>query len=333
MKPGTTSPSASVAGRGAGQSLVEAPNLLSRVTHPSVVIAIVLLILGFCALFYNWLWSQHQFSSTSGDWSHAYMVPFICVYLMWQHRDGLARARVQTFWPGLVPLLLGVVSYVYFIVGVPNHMGQGFALVLAVFGVVLLIAGPRVMDFVFLPVAYLLFAITISERIMIEVTFRLQQWAATGAYIVLNAVGVQTDLKGNVLEVLKSDGTVEALNVAEACSGMRMVIAFVALGAAMALVATRMWWKRVILLALSIPLALALNVVRVVVLGIAALYNSNLASGEAHTFIGTVLLVPGFLVYLGLVWTLNKAVPEGKDKDEGTDLSPASKSAVGGAMA
>jgi len=285
--------------------------LVGKVLQPSNLVMIGLLVAAFALLFRHWLRTQNVYSMTSGDWSHAYFVPGISLYLLWQHRAELERVRAEVFWPGLVAVLMGIWSYVYFIVGVPNHLGQGLSMVLTLFGVVLLLLGPRVMRYAFLPISYMVFAITIPEKIMSHATWPLQALAAKGGWVGLNTIGVKCDVVGNTLYVF--DTATQAtypLNVAEACSGMRMLIAFLALGAAVSLVATKMWWKRVVLLGLAPPLALLLNIIRIMVLGVASLYNQNLSAGQAHTFIGTLLLIPGFFIYLGFVLAINKAVPE-----------------------
>ena len=119
---------------------------------------------------------------------------------------------------------------------------------LTVMGGVLLVLGPRMFQGLFLPVAYLLFAITVSEAVMNAITWRLQNWAAVGSFIMLNIIGVQTDIAGNTLTIYTRDGSEVPLNVAEACSGMRMLIAFIALAAAVALVACPKWWQRIALM-------------------------------------------------------------------------------------
>lgn len=45
-------------------------------------------------------------------------------------------------------------------------------------------------------------------------------------------------------------------------------------------------------------------------LGILTLIDPNLASGDAHTLIGTILLVPSLFLFLGMVWALNRTVRE-----------------------
>ncbi|MCA3005705.1 MAG: exosortase [Phycisphaerales bacterium] len=276
----------------------------------------VLLTLGICALFWFFLVQQHRFSRDSGDWSHAYLVPLISIYLLWQRRLDIARIRPTTCWAGLLPVALGVPAYALFqISGLSNHMAQGWAMILVIFGVVLLLCGPRITRLAFLPIAFLAFGVTVSEQVMILVTFKLQLVASQGAWALLNMLGIETAVAGNQLEVSTPNGVVP-LNVAEACSGMRMVIAFMALGVAVALVGARHWWQRTALLVLAVPVAVLMNVIRVTVLGVLTLQDPKLAEGQSHMLVGTLLLVPAFFLYLGMVWTLNRIVVDDAETDK-----------------
>lgn len=288
-----------------------APGLAARLTDPTTLLMVVMLTAAVGALFHNWFYKQHLHSWGSPDWSHAYLIPLISGYLVWHNRAQLARTTFEAFWPGIVPLVMGIAAYVYFLVGPSsNHLGQGLALVLTIFGITLLLLGPRAMLWLFLPIAYLGFAITVPEKIMNFLTYPLQDLAARGGWVLLNTCGFKADLQGNVIHIVTADLSTRPLNVAEQCSGMRMVVAFTALGAAVALVGSQAWWKRVVLLAMAIPIAVGLNVVRVAVLGMLTLVDPNLASGQSHMLIGTLLLLPGFLLYMGVLVALNKAAPE-----------------------
>lgn len=273
-----------------------------------------LLVGGMVFFFWKWISNQARHSWGNPDWSHAFLVPLISIYLIWLSRQEFERTPRRTYWPGLIPLLLSTWCYIFFTVGVPNHLGQGLAFMLCTFGLALLHLGPAAMRSLFLPIAYLIFGITLPEMVMIKLTFPLQLFAAEGGWVLLRMLGVQADLAGNVISITDPE-TLKTMpmSVAEACSGMRMVIAFVALGGAVALVATAMWWKRITLMLLALPVAVFLNVVRVAVLGLLMLWDPELSQGEAHTFIGTLLLIPGFLVYMGIVWALHKAVPEDRE--------------------
>jgi exosortase len=292
---------------------------------PTGVAAGLVLLGAFLVMFASFFYRQHRFSWGSEDWMHAYFIPLISAYLIWEQRRELARLTPEPFWPGLVPLVTGIVCYVFFLVGFPNHMGQGWSAILSLFGLVLLVCGPRVARAVLLPVAYLALGVTISEMVMIQLTAPLQEIASVGANIVLNLVGVTSDRAGTVLMVLRPDGAWELLNVAEQCSGMRTVIGFIALGVAVALLGVRYWWQRTVLMLLAVPIAIFMNVIRVAVLGVGALYNPELARGTSHMLIGTVLLVGAFVIYLGLVWALNRMVTE-----ETRGATPGGKGPAGG---
>jgi exosortase len=186
-----------------------------------------LLAVSFIGLFHVWLGRQSLMSYESmEDWGHVFVVPLISGYMLWQNRRELSRIESSTFWPGLAPLLLGLACYFFFTVGFPNHMFMGFSVILTLAGVCLFLLGPRFFQVLFLPIAYLVFAVSVSEQVMIKLTFALKQIAAVGAYLVLQLASAVSgdrflvDLTGTTLTV--GD---HGVDVADACSGMRMVIA------------------------------------------------------------------------------------------------------------
>lgn len=284
--------------------------LLESVTAPANLVALSLLSIAFVAAFAHYLYTQGRHSWGNHDWNHSYIVPLISLYLVWQHRAELARTRAEVFWPGLAPLLLGLMSYPASVFIFKNHMAQGYSVILTLFGVVMLLGGARIASIAMFPIGYLVFAVTLPERWMGDITFRLRQVAAKGGFVLLQVLGTEAELKGSTLEISTSDGKSVPLDVADACSGMSMVIAFLALGTAMALVGLREWWQRIVLVMLAIPVAILLNVLRIAVLGLLSKYDANLATGEAHMLIGTLLLVPGFFAYLFIVWALKQCVAD-----------------------
>ena len=299
----------------------QSPTRVLGVLTPEGAVMAALLTAAFGGLYFRWFYTQHLFSSSKlEDWGHAYAVPLISGYLLWQHRAALAAARPTVFWPGLAPMLLGIVSYFFFVASrfAGGHMIQGWAVILTLFGMCLLLLGPAVMRYIFIPIVFLVFGITISEIVMIKLTFPMQLIASQGAYLVLSLIGAvggfTTDVSGNMLTVITPAGVPHPLNVAEACSGMRMLVAFFALSGAAGMLGCRMWWQRIALLLMAAPVAILVNIGRVAVLGLITLGNPNLASGQAHTFIGTLLLFPGLMLFMAVVWALNKTVGEAEPK-------------------
>ncbi|HZW09971.1 MAG TPA: exosortase/archaeosortase family protein [Phycisphaerales bacterium] len=270
----------------------------------------------FIALFWTWFHRQGSMSAKFvEDWGHAFIIPLLSGYMVWRQRHRLARVEARAYWPALALVPLGVACYVFFMLAVPNHMLQGAAMICTLFGAVLTAFGPDVMRISAIPVLFLAFGITISERVMIELTFPLQLLASKGAWIMLSVLGqvlgYSVDLEGNTLTMITAKGeTLPPLNVAEACSGMRMLVAFFALSAAVAVLGCRHWWQRVAVVILAAPVALLMNIVRVATLGLLSLIDPNLAHGDAHMIVGTILLFPSLALFMGMVWALKRAVPE-----------------------
>ncbi len=292
---------------------------LGGMFSPAGVGVLIALLISFLALFWQWFDIQHQFSWGNPDWSHAYLIPVISAYVIWRRREQVNQIPLTTFWPGMLPILVGIACYFYFTLGFGNHMFRGFALVLTLFGAVLLLAGPRMTVVLAFPIAYLAFGVTIAEMVMNKLTFQLQLVASYGSWVLLQALSpilqAQTELSGNTLFITTNTGREIPLNVAEACSGMRMLVAFYALGVVVAFLSCKHWWQRVALILAAGPVAVFVNVLRVAFLGIASLFDRNLAAGEAHTMIGVLWLVPAFLLFSAIVWALNRIVHEPGEGD------------------
>ncbi|MBZ0172335.1 MAG: exosortase/archaeosortase family protein [Phycisphaerales bacterium] len=281
---------------------------------PALGAGAALLTVAYLGLFFRWFERQGLLSYDGlEDWGHAFIIPVISAFFIWRNRERIEAEAPEVFWPGLAPMLLGIMSYFYAVVAIQSHMIEGFAVLLTLFGLTLLLLGPAVMRWLVIPIGYLIFGITLAEIIMITVTFQLQLLASEGAWVILGAIGsfadFTIDLDGNTLRLYQGGRTIP-LNVAEACSGMRMVVAFYALSVWVALTWCRQWWQRIALFLCAGPVAVFMNMIRVAVLGLLSIWDSNLAAGQAHTMIGTLLLIPSLGLYLGIAWALNRVVAD-----------------------
>ncbi len=316
--PPTTQPAPAASGSGS-LSKQDEVRLLGMFTRSGLLITCGLGAL-FIWLFHGWFSYQIRVSwEYKEDWGHALVIPLISGYILWQSRDRIAKTPVQVFWPAIVPFLAGIHAYAYNLFFISNAMLQGFSMVLTLGSLVLLLTGPAMLRYAFLPILYLMLMVTIAEAIMLQITFRLQLLASQGSWLMLSVIGepfgwFSVDLDGNRLDILTNSGVVHPLNVAEACSGMRMVVAFYALAGAVALFGCTQWWQRISLLLIAGPVAVLMNMVRVTVLGLLTLVNPELASGDAHTLIGTVLLLPSLGLFMGVVWTLNRIIGSGSEE-------------------
>lgn len=308
------------------------------ITKPEVLVAssawawTLVVGVAFCALFYHFLRNQIEYSQDP-DWSHAYLVPVISAFYIYENRRRILALPVRTNWLGIPLMLLGVCTYFFFtLLATSNHFVQGAAMILTLIGVVLLTMGwQRALALMF-PMLYLAMGIRMPPRLLQMVTPTLQVWASKGSYYLLNILRFDTDISGTILTIYHKGKTIP-LNVAEACSGMRMIVAFLALGIAIAFLTCSKWWQRIALVALGVPVAILVNVLRVASLGIASTINPELATGETHIYIGILWLIPAFLLYLGIVWVIQHLfvdsanIPEAKERVNKTVATTAPRSA------
>jgi exosortase len=136
----------------------------------------------------------------------------------------------------------------------------------------------------------------------------MRKLAAQVAAVLLDMVkGLDTQVSGVVIDVVYNGHRLDPpLNVAEACSGMRLLMAFLALGVAMAYLHYRPVWQRLVLLASTIPIAILCNIVRVTVTGfIYILLPTKYAQGIYHDALGLAMLPLAFVFYGFLAWFMS----------------------------
>ena len=174
--------------------------------------------------------------------------------------------------------------------------------------IVLFLGGWHLVKHTWLPIAFLVFACPFPDRIYKQLTIPMRLWAATAASSLLNLVSeLEATANGVVIDVLYKGKPLEPpLDVAEACSGMRLLMAFLALGVAMAYLHYRPLWQRIILLICTVPIAILCNVVRVTVTGfIYVLIHPKYAQGVYHDMLGLAMLPLAFGLYGLLAWFMS----------------------------
>lgn len=251
--------------------------------------------------------------STDGNWSHGFVVPLFSLYFIYVNRERIAAVPARASAVGFLMMLLGIAIYFGWMADiVPYDALKAVAVVISIFGAVLCLCGWRMMRILWLPVVYLLFAIPIPDRIYVQLTMPLRKLAATVATVLLGMLpGVTAENAGVTIDLTRNGEVISPLNVADACSGMRVLIGLCALGVAITYLADRPNWQRVTMVLACLPIAIFTNLVRVTSTGVFHLYGmEQIASGAGHTGWGIVMYTLALALFYLLSWVLSRLIIE-----------------------
>ncbi len=248
---------------------------------------------------------------TDPNWSHGFLIPLFSLYLLYARREELLSAPRRTCLWGLPILLGGLGLTVVGFYPIGTWWISQVSIPIGLFGLVLYLAGPSVMRVAWLPILYLVLAMPIPEMLYVQIALPLQNFAARGATTFLQACGVEMSVTASRLDIVGRSGTEHTVTVAEACSGIRSLIAYVALGVAWAYLEYRPIWQRLVLVASAVPIAIFLNVTRVAVTcTMYVIDRPELGQDFMHEVAGMAMLVPAFLLFWLLSWLLRSLVIE-----------------------
>lgn len=229
----------------------------------------------------------------SPTYNHCFLIIPISAYLMWERRSVFGAISPYPFLPGLI--LIPGFSLVWLVADTASVMEvQHFALVGLMQAVFLSVLGWSAFRALLFPLLYLFFLVPSGDFLVPY----LQDFAAAFAVKGLQILDIPVYSDG--VFIMIPNGRFE---VAEACAGLRFLIAAVAFGFLFANLVYRSYSKRVIFVALSFIVPVIANGFRVVGLILLAHFSSNrIAVGADHLIYGwgffTVVLL--ILIFIGL---------------------------------
>ena len=279
-----------------------------------LLLSVTILVIILTMLFWHFLVVQLQFATLRpGDWGHILLVPIATVYLAWIDRARLFAHPFRVSGSGYLIVGLGLGLYGLTILGpgwLQLHNARSIGIALILCGIVITLCGWSVLRVLWFPLLYLfLFGQFISPVVLAPITDRLQDVATTGSRFMFGLIGYDTIRTGNLL-ILETPEQSRPIDVAEACSGMRMLMAFLALGTLVAWSGLPLLWQRFLLILLAVPIALIVNIFRITMQGVLETYDPELTVGSAHSFLSMLWLAPALLLFLLCQWFLAGFSPE-----------------------
>lgn len=245
-----------------------------------------------------WMWMAYH-PSVSGDDGHGFVVPILVLLILWWKRKKLVSLPLRTWWPALFLVGFGLFLHLLgYAVQQPRISIMG--LFAGLYGLTGLAWGPAWLRASFFPFILFAFAVplgTLSQPI----TFRLRMVVCQIVEGISHVISI--DILRNGTNLIDPTGHYQ-YDVAAPCSGIRSLVATLGLSLVYGVLSFRTWWKRGVLIASAVPLAVIGNVVRLLTIVIAAEIGGQKWGDAVHEGgpFGIFSLLPYIPPFLGLIW-------------------------------
>ena len=261
-------------------------------------IKIALIVVLFGALYIGIIPDLAQEWWTVDASSYGMLVPPITLYIVYLRRETTLSIPAQSDLRGLTLLSLGCLVFLAGKLSAEFFLARiSFVILLA--GLTWTFWGFKRFKSLAFPFILLATMVPLPGIVYNTAAAPLQLFASSIATTVAQAFGVSIYRDGNVIHLATT-----SLGVAEACSGLNSLSALVVGSLLLGFLEDASILGRMLLFGLSIPLAIAVNVLRVAGTAILADYHMEFAMGFYHMLSGWLVFVLGF----GLLWLTGKFV-------------------------
>lgn len=263
-------------------------------------------------------WMFDIYTSPMEDESHGILIPFVVLALFWWKRKELVAQPLGMWWPGTLMIAFALFLHLTgFLIQQPRLSVLGFFT--GLYGLMGLAWGKNWLKASFFPYFLVAFGMPIGQlQDGLTLPLRLMvSWivAAIGHYIFLLP---DHDLVRDGTMLFNADHTF-AYDVAAACSGIRSLVALLALTTIYGFTQFKSPWKRVVMMVAAIPLAVLGNVVRLCFTIVVAETFGQSAGKAVETKFGFIT----FAVALGCTLLIARWLEKSESQTPGTSRRPA----------
>lgn len=239
------------------------------------------------------------------DYSHGFLVaPLAIAFLVFRREDCPVNAARPSL--GGLGLLLGVAVMRLFAGRFFLLPVDAWTIPLWVAGCVWMLFGAQCLRWSLPSIAFLWFMFPMPYSAERWLSVPLQAIATKVSTTMLLMLGQPAISEGNVIWLNE-----EQLNVAEACSGLRIFMSIFALAFAFVLFSRWAWWQKALALVAALPVAILANATRIVVTGLLTqIWSSEAAYKFSHDLAGIVMIPFAALLFWLFLTYLERVYPE-----------------------
>ena len=230
------------------------------------------------------------------QYSHGWIVPLFSVAILFWWRQPVTSVSASAHLAGLA-LLVASLGLRLFVARYRIITIDMYTFVPALAGVVLLGGGWSMFRWAWAPVAFLIFMYPLPDEATRYLLGPLQTLATMVSTFAIQTLGIDAIREGNQIVVGEMH-----LGVVDACSGLRMLTIFIALSVAIVMLGDLEWYESLVILASAIPIALAVNAIRITLTGVMYTINPDIAEKIFHDWAGYFMMP----LALGMLYSVQK---------------------------
>jgi exosortase len=250
----------------------------------------------FLLLFSLWiLYHRIAFTLVHQWWSEAeynygfFVIPLVAI-IVWKQSDRLKRLTPEPSWTGLLIIVVALGILVLGVLGAENFLSR-VSLLFLLAGILILFRGWKVFRVLLFPWAALFLMIPLPTIVFNEISLPLQFLASKLGAFLLGVSGISVVREGNVILL-----PTMTLDVAEACSGLRSLLSLITLSVFYGYFFEQNLWRRILLIACAVPVAILANGLRITFTGMVGHYfGIEKAEGFYHLFSGVLIFLVSFV--------------------------------------
>jgi exosortase D (VPLPA-CTERM-specific) len=252
----------------------------------------------------------------SEEYSHAFLIPVVGVYMVLLSRSSQERIDRQSPYWGIALLSSSALMLLL------AHYGQmislyGFSLLAMAYGLFLMLAGWEAAKRNWSALLLLAFVVPLPTALFNGMSNSLQLVSSRLGAAMIELAGITVHLEGNVIDI----GTMQ-LQVVEACSGLRYLLPLTALAYIVAVFRGSSLMRGLALLIAAAPITIVMNSFRIALTAVLSEYvGVNTAEGFLHDFEGWVIFFPALGLLLLLNWAMSK-IAGTKDGESDWNIVP-----------
>ncbi len=233
------------------------------------------------------------YAQAESDYAYGFIVPFLVGLMLWHRRRELAAVGAKPS-PIALALLLPALGMLVLSEKREYATPASVSLLGVIWGSVWLMLGTRWVRAAAFPLAFLVWMAPLPGPIIHDSTYGMQQLSTVLANDTLHLLTFPTTLSGNIITM---DTFVLFVDVP--CSGMKLLLTMLMFGSAFAWLTDGPGWKRAALFGLTLPLSIAVNTLRITVLGV---LGESFGASVEHTFHDTSGLMTVAVGFVVLFW-------------------------------